>query len=277
MSLAIDTDVEPLEEGRYRGAVSDDWVVWGPNGGYLAAIALRAAGRRASLPRPASLYCRYLGVPRSGPVDVSVSALRTSRRTESLRVAMTQDNRAVVEAVVTAVAALPGPERRWSRPPDIPPRDELLTLEEQALAVGRPPVPFWKNIEVRAIERHEPTPDGPPSEPRLLAWGRFRPQATFDDVWADACRALILVDTSQFPAVTRAFAASELTFMAPSLDVYVAFHGAAPEQEWLVCEARGVAALDGLIAGQAWVWSADGRLVASGAQQMLVVSHRRPW
>jgi acyl-CoA thioesterase len=184
---------------------------------------------------------------------------------------MTQDERRVLEAVVTAIADTPGPQRAWTVPPDLPPRDELPSLEQQALEVGRPPVPFWKNVEVRTVERREAA-----AEPELLAWQRFRPTATFEDVWLDACRAVILVDTTQFPAASRGFEKSELTFMAPSLDMYVAFHGSAPDQEWLVTETRAVSAHGGLLGGRATVWSADGRLVATGAQQMLVAAGRRP-
>ena len=53
--LAEETDVGDFEvdtrleggDGRYRALVSKDWEIWGPNGGYMAALALRAAGREA--------------------------------------------------------------------------------------------------------------------------------------------------------------------------------------------------------------------------------------
>ena len=39
-----DTRVESLGAGRYRAEPHPDWMIWGPNGGYVATIALRAAG-----------------------------------------------------------------------------------------------------------------------------------------------------------------------------------------------------------------------------------------
>jgi hypothetical protein len=39
------TAVRSVGEGRYTADVHQDWEIWGPCGGYVAAIALRAAGR----------------------------------------------------------------------------------------------------------------------------------------------------------------------------------------------------------------------------------------
>ena len=59
--LAADTAIEG-SDGRYRAHLSRDWEIWGPNGGYLAVIAIRAAGAQTSLRRPATFSCHYLGV-----------------------------------------------------------------------------------------------------------------------------------------------------------------------------------------------------------------------
>lgn len=51
--LAEDTAPESLGEGRYRVTLSQDWEIWGPMGGYVAACALRAAGEANPHPVPA--------------------------------------------------------------------------------------------------------------------------------------------------------------------------------------------------------------------------------
>ena len=47
------------EGGRYLARLSEDWEIWGPNGGYLATFALRAAGKVAQIKQPASFYCHF--------------------------------------------------------------------------------------------------------------------------------------------------------------------------------------------------------------------------
>jgi acyl-CoA thioesterase len=267
-NLGDETAVEPLGNGRYRATLWPDWAIWGPNGGYLAATALRAAGRHTSLPRPASLYCHYLAPPNFGEVELEVVTLRAGRRAESLRVVMEQRGRAVLEATVWAVADQPGPNHQWVPMPQIAPPLELASVAEVAEERGKPSWEFWKNVEIRAAQPDR-SPDGAAGEPVLVAWQRFRPQATFDDPWIDACRSAILIDIGQFPAISFGFPQEEMTFIAPSLDVYVAFHQLAPDAEWLCGETKGTSAYAGVIGGTATLWAPDGRVVATGTQQML--------
>ena len=273
-TLASDTAVEPLGDGRYRASLSQDWSVWeawGPNGGYLASITLRAVGAHTSFERPASLNCHYLSVPRFDPVEVQVTTLKATRRAESLRATMTQNGKPVLEATVWVVSgALPGPQRRWTGLPETPPPLVVPTMEERLAAEGWAGFPFFKNIEFRPVRWIEGGVTRPAGDPLGLAWQRFRPQATFaDDPWADACRATVLIDYSQFSGISWAFPVSEITFVPQSLDLYVAYHDAAADDEWLLCEGRGIAAGGGLIGGEAKVWSATGSLVANGTQQIL--------
>ena len=267
-NLGDETAVEPLGDGRYRATIWPDWAIWGPNGGYLAAIALRAAGHHTSLPRPASLYCHYLVTPSFGEVELEVVTLRAGRRAESLRVVMEQRGRAVLEATVWAVKDQPGPNRQWVPMPEIAPPLELRSVAEVAADEDRPSWEFWKNVEIRSVPS-ESVLSGAAGEPVLLAWQRFRPQATFDDLWIDACRSVIIIDIGQFPAISFGFAKEEMTFIAPSLDVYVAFHHLAPDADWLCGETRGTSAHAGVIGGTAIIWAPDGRVVATGTQQML--------
>jgi hypothetical protein len=71
--VAAQTAVEPVGDGRYRAMVHADWEIWGPCGGYVAALALRAAGAESDLVRPASFFCHYLSVAAFAPVDLTVT------------------------------------------------------------------------------------------------------------------------------------------------------------------------------------------------------------
>jgi hypothetical protein len=278
--LERDTAVEPVgpggqDRGHFRAVLNPDWEIWGPAGGYLATIALRAVGAHTAAARPASLCCHYLSVPRSGPVEVWTETAAGTARAEAVRVRMVQEERPVLDAQVWAVGAgLSGPDRPWRPAPDVPGAAELGSLAAEADAAGLPPIPFWRNLEVRAVPADRSAGLVGPEEPTLLTWQRFQPRPSFTDPWTDAGRSVIIIDVGQFPAVTRGFRPEEARFVAPSLDVYVAFHDAAPEAEWLLSRASGVAAGGGLFGGEASVWAPDGRLLATGAQQMLVGAYR---
>jgi acyl-CoA thioesterase len=274
-NLGSDTAIEPIGEDRYRAALSPDWAMWGPNGGYLAAIALRAAGASANLARPASVSCGFLSTAKGAEVTLAVTRVRSGRRAELLSVTMLEGDRPIVAATVWAVASeLEGPERQWRDMPDVPSPADVPTMAERVAAAGGRPIPLWKNYEIRPVGELDAGPDRPAGDPRGHAWVKFVPQAEFpDDPWLDAGRCLIATDIIGFPSVAQGFAASEVRFIAPTLDLQVAFHGA-PAGEWLLVDAEGVRTGGGLAGARAQIWSPKSGLVSSGTQQMMITVPR---
>ncbi|MEV5693224.1 acyl-CoA thioesterase [Micromonospora globbae] len=272
-SLADDAAVEPTTPGRYRAHLSEDWSVWGPNGGYLAAVALRAAGHAAGGMLPVSLSCQFLAPPRYGEVEVEVSRVHGTRRAAAFHAVLRQRGRTVLAAHVWTIAGgLVGPERRWMPPPDLPAPEELPTLVDLMRRDGLPVLPIWERCyEVRLsgwpAGGWTPQRDGVPT---IRGWLRLhKPLPAGADPWLAAARLVFAVDVVQFPAIVQAF--ERTTFMAPSMDLYVGFQGAAGADagEWLLVEGEAAAATGGMLGARARVWSDAGELLATGGQQML--------
>src|SRR5262245_45819237 len=80
-------------DGTSRRRRSGAWEIWGPKGGYVAAVALRAAGAFTALQRPATFAGHFLNVAEFDDVNLDVTRLRAAKRAESLRVSMTQRGR----------------------------------------------------------------------------------------------------------------------------------------------------------------------------------------
>jgi acyl-CoA thioesterase-2 len=268
--LALDTAVEHVGEGRYAARLSDEWEIWGPMGGYVAAIALRAAGAASPFARPASFFCHYLGVAAFDRVELGVSTLRAGRSALSQRVSVTQGARPILEATVWSVAENDGLEHDEAVAPDTPRPDELRPIDE---LVPDPPnsFAFWNNVEMRPVGFRENWPPSEPLPPVWQAWCRFRPTATFgDDPWVDACRSVILVDVQSWPAASPRHAWREPHgYIAPSLDLYVAFHTPAPTEEWLLADGYAPVSRDGMFGWTGRLWTPGGDLVATGAGQAL--------
>jgi acyl-CoA thioesterase-2 len=265
--FAADTELSG-KDGRYRARLSRDWEIWGPNGGYVAAIALRAAGAASPYARPACFSGHFLSVADFDDVDLDVVVLRVAKRAASLRVSMVQRGRAIFEALAWVVPELDGLEHDDTRMPDVAPPDQLRSMEELMPAERRAQrFRFWENLECRPLQfvPWEERISGPPV---WREWYRFRPRATFDDPFVDAARSLLLIDTMGWPAACMRHV-QNTTHVAPSMDVYAQFHDVAPGDEWLFCDTVAPIARGGLIGCQARVWSRGGRLLASGGGQLL--------
>ncbi len=264
--LADATRIEG-EDGHYSATLSDQWEIWGPNGGYLAAISLRAAGEIAKIHRPRSFYCHFLSSPAFGPVDLEVVALKHGRRAESLSVSMTQEGRPVLHALVQTAADAPGHEHQHPTMPLVPAPEDVEPYE-QVPRQGQPVFRFWENVERRFVRVAEQDPKAP----IVRVWTRFRPVACFDDPYLEAARSLILLDTFGFPAAYQRY--RSLEYLAPNLDTSVWLHRFNPACEWLLIEHECTVAAHGLMGVSGRVWDTEGGLLASGGAQLCCISGR---
>jgi acyl-CoA thioesterase len=120
------TAVQALAPGRFTSAIDGGWgTPIGPNGGYVAALAVRAleaginpTGKR----RLRSVTLHYLRSPAIGPIELAVELVRSGRRFATGRLSATQDGKEVLAALATfGVSDLDG-VMSWSYPmPDVLP------------------------------------------------------------------------------------------------------------------------------------------------------------
>jgi acyl-CoA thioesterase len=262
-NFLADTRVDRVAAGLYRSALSPDWAVWGPNGGYVAAIALRAALAESRLPRPASVQCHFLAVGEFAPVELRVAALGGSKRAESLRVEVVQKERLLLTASVwTTDEALSGYAHDFARPPAVPRPDALRGYQDLAGDEYAQWYPIWRSIEGRPLSWREP-----PGQPEWRTWLRFT-ETEVADREADAVRQLFWLD---FPGWNATIAAHAWPFpyLTPNLDLTVQFHAFAPGSAWMLADGVVPLARDGLLGCTARLWSEDGRLLATGTSKHL--------
>ena len=263
-----DDDHEDEDTGsrRFTALVHDDWEIWGPEGGYVAALAVRAAGAASPFSRPASFFCHYLSVAEFAPVDLAVTPLRSGRTVLSQRVEMSQGGRPILDAMVWSVGDIEGLVHSDLRPPQVPDPEDLASPEE-LWPDQESRFAFWDNFDQRPIDYFEAWPPPGPAAPQWRTWVRCRPRSTFRDPWVDAARTLIVLDVLSWPAGSRPHAHREPPFIAPSLDLYASFQHPGVSEEWLLLDGHSPVADDGLLSWTGRIWTRDRQLLASGGGQ----------
>jgi acyl-CoA thioesterase II len=268
-----DTRVERTSAG-YRAELRRDIDASAPNGSYLSAFALRAAGLEAAIPRPVSYYAHYLQAPRPGTVDLSVDTLVRDGRAESFLVRVLQGDKPVLTAMVRTARAGLGLEHDTALPPVASPPEQLPTPETLRPDDHEREPPLLRGLEVRVVQKQRFVSPRRSLPPRLLEWYRFPMAGEVEDPFVDACRSLMLIDTLCWPAASMPHPRS--TYVAPSLELAVWFHRASLESEWLLADVESPVAADGCVAAHARVFSRAGKLVASGGTQLLCVPAPAP-
>ena len=181
-----------------------------------------------------------LGVADFDEVGLDVEILRTSRRA-SARVSMRQGDRPIVDALVWGIdpggAAL---EHDAAPPPDVPAHDEVPSRAERLASIpegeGPPPFALFDNLDMHPIGWIEELALARALDPVTRSWLRFRPTATFDDPWVDACRLLVPIDTFGWPAASGAPTSTRCRSWPSPSTCPVRFHRPTGD-EWLLSEA----------------------------------------
>jgi acyl-coenzyme A thioesterase PaaI-like protein len=106
----------PRGDGQFDAAVSPEWTVAGrPNGGYLLAMAARAAAAVSTHPHVIAASACYLRSPDPGPVRIQAEVLRAGRSASQVRTRMSQDGTPCVESLITVSELSPGTKPYWDK------------------------------------------------------------------------------------------------------------------------------------------------------------------
>jgi acyl-CoA thioesterase len=255
-----DTALEPAGAGRWRAWAPEHWFVGrGPNGGFLAALAARAAERAAGRPLR-SLTLHFAAPPAVGPLDVAATVEREGRSYSVAGVRIEQDGAAMTLALAT-LGELPDAGAVWdaARAPDAVPLADTRPLPSDAEGVPA----FMRNYDMRWALGREGG-DGAPAE--TGGWIR-----TAEPRALDAPLAAALAD-AWLPA---AFVALGRFALAPTLDLTLHVRRPLPPAgmgpaDHVLCRFSSRLSVTGVWEEDGELWTPAGELIAQSRQLALV-------
>ena len=251
-----DTALEPLADGRRRGWAPEHWfVARGPNGGFLAALATRAAEEAAGRPLR-SLALHFAAAPAVGPLDVIAGLEREGRSYTVASLRIEQEGRPMVLGLAT-LGELPDADAAWSRgePPAATPAEDVAPLAPDATGVPA----FMRNYDMRPALNED---DGHVTG----AWIRAREPRALDAALAAAM-------TDAWAPV--AFTALRRAVVAPTLDLTIHIRRALPvagmaPSDHVLGRFSTRLSVAGVWEEDGELWSPAGELIAQSRQLALV-------
>jgi acyl-CoA thioesterase len=262
-----DTAVTRVADGEF-GATLDRswWIVMGPNGGYLAAILLRALAETAADAErvPRSLTVHYVSPATEGPVRIATRVERAGRSLSTLSARLEQGGRLIALALAAFARPRPSPEFHDVQMPEAPPPESLTALE-------LPPevsVPMRERLETRPVfgERLRAT------AAHATAGGWLRPR---DPRRADPPFLALLCDAWP-PAVAqhRALAKTPMRGM-PTVDLTIHFRAPVPADarpdDYYLGVFRSRTLRDGFVEEDGEIWTRRGVLLAQSRQLAMLI------
>ncbi|PKQ18341.1 MAG: acyl-CoA thioesterase II [Actinobacteria bacterium HGW-Actinobacteria-8] len=242
-------------------------------GGQVLAQTILAAGHTVDESRIVHSMHGYFLRPgdASRPIRFEVEELRDGRSFSARRTHAFQGEKPILSMIASFQEAQPGPEHSVQMP-EVPPPDALPSgMDVLAPFEGHPTADFWLNsapFDVRHVEGSIfIEPDKAPQQYQT-AWMRVRRTIDVSDLMH---RALLAFGSDQVilePALRRHGASWTTPGVAfASLDHALWWHRPARADEWLLFVQDAPTAQSGRGLCGSWVFSDDGRLVASVAQE----------
>jgi acyl-CoA thioesterase-2 len=268
--------VERLEHNLFRGISAD---IGSPAvfGGQVLGQAVMAAGATVQGRTLHSLHAYFLRPgDKNAPIVYDVDRIRDGGSFTTRRVVAIQHGQAIFNFAASFHAPEPGPEHRAPMPQRPPPESLVDQAELRRRRPGheneplRFPLHDDMPVEIRPVQVFDPfKPE--PRPPFAQWWMRAADRLPDDPVLHQA----MLAYASDFGFVRTAMLPHGLTFFQPnvqcvSLDHAMWFHDSFRFDEWLLHDTDSPAAhaARGFVRGS--LYTADGRLVASAAQEGLI-------
>lgn len=259
-----DTAVRALGDGRYEARIDPGWfVVRGPNGGYIAALLVRALEHAVGDPaRPLrSLTVHYLRPPSEGEARVETAIERAGRTVTNASARLLQGGKLQALALAAFARASASAEMHHALPPEVAPPEACPARPTSPIS----PIPIHERFEQRFAIGPPPFEGTRTREARTGGWLRLAEPRALD-------AALLVAYTDAWPpAIFTSHEIPPSTGGVPTVDLTVHVRtplpvaGLRPEDPVLVCfRTREVS--QGLLEEDGEIWTRDGRLLAHARQ-----------
>ncbi len=250
---AFDVNIEP-----------SSFIVRGPNGGYLAAVLLRAMTMRVGdlgddPVRPVrSLTVHYARAPVAGPATITTELVRVGRSLVTCSARLEQDGRPALAALGAFSPAWSAVEWQHDPPPPVPPPDAVgLPVRDRA------PLPFTDYWDPRFALGSAPGEKADRAE--TGGWMRLAEPEPVDAM------VIAAMTDAWFPAV---FALVDTP--VPTVDLTIHFRVAFPyaalgPDDFALVRFVSRSAADGFVEEDGQLWAPDGTLVAHSRQLAILL------
>lgn len=247
----------PIESrpGRFEVDLDAGWSsLVGMHGGYMTALAVRAAESLAPDRVVRTTATSFLRTGRPGPAMLSVREARSGRSLSTMVAELVQDDRILQQTRLTSMIDLPGAEWGEPRPVDLPPPADCVTFTPPAHVVS------FRRFEQRFDPARMPFSG---SRADIVGYVRPLEARPVDAAW-------LVMASDCFPP--PAFARTEAPIGGMSIDMTVHVHRRGfhlGDDDWLVGSFEIADSTGGLAVEHGRLTLMDGTIVAESFQTRL--------